>query len=105
MVKKYTVEQFRKYLLSQKSIEHAFYYLSEENIEKALRDERNRNYDRLIENDDDVYTIKEWQAAIKNGFFGNYDGVGYWAKNGQYCHDEVFSSEPQDATHVIWFNK
>lgn len=67
-----------------------------------------RNYnEKLIEDiDNDIYTVDEWLKNVKNICCCNYDGSGYWIKDGFICEeDEVFSSEPLDATHVIWYNK
>jgi len=55
--------------------------------------------------EDEVFTLEAWFQA-KNVYIGNDDGNGYWMKDGMICHkDEVFSSEPEDATHVVWYSK
>lgn len=59
----------------------------------------------LIDPEDDIMTVDEWNEAVKDGWFTNYDGFGYWCKNGFQSDDEVFSTPQLDATHVIWFNK
>lgn len=54
----------------------------------------------------DVMTVEEWQTAVAEGWFTDYDGSGYWVKDNKQCRtEEVFSSEPEDATHVAWYNK
>lgn len=66
-----------------------------------------RIYDKKHEpdEDDEIFTIQEWNLT-KNLFIFNSDGSGYYMKNGFICKkDEVFSSEPLDATHVIWYSK
>jgi len=67
-----------------------------------------RNYNRKHNPDpewDDVYTLEAWLQA-KNVYIGNDDGNGYWMKDGMICDkDEVFSSEPEDSTHVVWYSK
>lgn len=55
--------------------------------------------------DDDIYTVEEWEQVVKDGYIGNFDGNGYWVKNGLKSSDEVFSTPKLDATHVIWYNK
>ena len=55
--------------------------------------------------DDDIYTVEEWIRAVKDGCFCNFDGIGYWVKDGLKSNDEVFSTPPLDATHVVWYNK
>lgn len=65
-----------------------------------------RNYNNEIDEYGDVYTLSDFIDCVNDGYIGNYDGSGYWCKDGLYSHDdEVFSSEPEDATHVVWFNK
>lgn len=103
MTKTFTVEQISKYIMSKDNMWDVLYYLSEKNIEKAQVGESCRVYDRLVEDDDQLMTIKKWFES-KDVSLGNYDGIGYWVKDGFRCHDEVFSSEPEDATHVVWFN-
>ena len=55
--------------------------------------------------DDDIYTVEEWRQAVKDGCFCNFDGSGYWVKDGLKSSDEVFSTPKLDATHVVWHNK
>ena len=67
-----------------------------------------RNYNRkfIRDEDDMVVTVDEWLNDCKDKGFSNWDGSGYWIKDGYVCDtDEVFSSEPEDATHVVWYNK
>ena len=63
-----------------------------------------------------VFTAKDFLHEVEQGFIGNFDGSGYWAKiTGEDTEgfpvlfmnreDEVFSSVQEDATHVIWYNK
>ena len=79
--------------------------IAEMNAE-LLRRKKPRVYDvKIDEAEDHIMTVKEWLSSVKEGYFGNYDGYGYWMKDGLACRDEVFSSEPLDATHVVWYNK
>jgi hypothetical protein len=55
-----------------------------------------RNYNRAHNPD------PEWDEDV---WIGNDDGSGYWMKDGMICKDEVFPSEQEDATHVIWYSK
>ena len=71
-----------------------------------LNDKDNeRVYDVQVDVEDDVMSVEDWEAAVDDGFFHNEDGSGYWVKNGLACRNEVFSSEPLDATHMVWYNK
>ncbi len=75
-------------------------------IEEWLNDtEDGRVYDTQLEADDDIMTVKDWNAAVKDGCFHNGDGSGYWVIDGFACRDEVFSSTSLDATHMVWYNK
>lgn len=33
------------------------------------------------------------------------DGFGCWVKDGWVSDDSVFSTEAEDATHILWFNQ
>lgn len=64
-----------------------------------------RQYNREVPDYADIFTVEEWNQSVKDGWFNNYDGDGYWVKDNMQCSDEVFSSQPEDATHVAWYNK
>jgi len=53
----------------------------------------------------DLFTIEEWNEAIETGWITNWDGSGYWVKDGKESDDEVFSTPQEDATHIAWYNK
>ncbi len=62
------------------------------------------------DNEDDVYTIKEFKLFCKNGRFIDYDGFGYPVKD--KLADESIDIKPSklklipdDATHIIWYNR
>ena len=68
------------------------------------------NYTEEIPDYGDVMTIKEWNECVECGLFTNYDGCGYFCKDGKMDRTlEVFSPKAAqteiDATHVCWFNK
>lgn len=62
-----------------------------------------RQYNREIPSYADVMTLKEWKDSA--GFFNEYDGSGYWCKDGMESEDSVFDHLKEDATHVAWYNK
>jgi hypothetical protein len=66
-----------------------------------------RKYDRPLDKewDDDLYHVDTWKEVVKEGSIVNYDGFGYWVKDGFKSRDEVFSTPKLDATHVVWYNK
>lgn len=77
-------------------------------IEQVTKDKNivKRVYDKDIDNDfGDLMTVEVWEECVAGGCFCNYDGSGYWIKNGKASRDEVFSTPKLDATHVIWYNK
>lgn len=60
--------------------------------------------------EDDVYTVAEFESACKSGSFIDYDGFGYPMKDGkadsEICVKPSRLEEiPKDATHVVWFNR
>lgn len=62
------------------------------------------------EDEDDVYTVEEFVAQVKGGAFNDYDGSGAPVKDGLRSIDfDIYPSLvheiPEDATHVVWFNK
>lgn len=80
----------------------------------------NRIYDKPVSDWDFeegcVYTAEEFESERELGSIWNDCGSGYWAKEVtseadthpvlmMNNNDEVFSTEREDATHVIWYNK
>lgn len=73
---------------------------------KSVLKSSSRIYDGEVFDFADVMTAEEWNKAVEDGWFNNYDGSGYWVKDGKECMDaEVFNSPQLDATHVAWYNK
>lgn len=64
-----------------------------------------RQYKYRINDCGDLFTAEQWENEVKNQICYNDHGQGYWVKDNLESEDEVFSSERQDATHVIWYNK
>jgi hypothetical protein len=71
-----------------------------------MNDKTNR-YTGKLEHDCDteIFTVENWEKAINDGCFSNFDGCGYWVKDNCESNDEVFSTPKLDATHVIWYSK
>jgi hypothetical protein len=65
----------------------------------------NREYKGEVYKFADVFTVEDWESSVNEGLFIDYDGSGYWVKDGKESRDEVFSTPPLDATHVAWYNK
>lgn len=61
--------------------------------------------------DDDVYTIKEFRANVASNAFIDYDGHGYPVKDSLadpsiMIIPSTFEEElPNDATHIVWYNR
>ncbi len=53
----------------------------------------------------DIFTLPEWRHAVRSGLITELDGIGRWCRDGKESEDEVFESDPLDATHVSWYNK
>ncbi len=69
--------------------------------------ENKREYTKEIHHNEDteIYPVSAWSQLVELGMIGNYDGSGYWVKDGKASRDEVFSTPELDATHVIWYSK
>lgn len=63
-----------------------------------------RDYSKKLRNgvDDCVYSLDEW-AACNGPVCNTKNGFGFWAKDGFASEDNVFTTPPEDATHVIWY--
>lgn len=67
-------------------------------------------YGRGPDGEDDVYTVAEFLAHVRNRGFIDYDGFGHPVKDGKadesvYVKPSRASEIPADATHVVWFNR
>lgn len=87
--KEMSVSLFQYYLLKA-------YYITTNTMPREYIHDIDPEYDW-------VYTVDEWFAM--QGNWSSDWGNGYWAKDGKVCRDEVYSSKPEDATHVVWYNK
>jgi len=59
---------------------------------------------------EDVYTVAEFREACDCGTFMDYDGFGYPVKDHMINTSitvipSKVSKIPEDATHVVWYNK
>lgn len=87
---------------------------------KRVRFTSTNNYGSGPANEDDVYTIAEFNELCKGGLFIDYDGFGSPVKNVNQDPDGkpeyrcatnwiVYPSRylhvPYDATHIIWYNR
>ena len=62
------------------------------------------------EDEDDVYTVEEFNAFCDDGNFIDYDGFGHPVRDGLL--DPCITVKPSrrgeipaDATHVVWYNR
>lgn len=60
--------------------------------------------------EDDVYTVEEFQALCREGAFIDSDGCGHPVRDSRADTDFwVTPSDPNDmppdATHVVWYNR
>ena len=112
----FTIEEIRKYIMSQESRGDIIHYLSEENIIAANQPKVSVSPDPNFPDEfpdymseDDLIPVEEF-----NGY--DLDGHGYLAKkiNGTWWIDKdvtvyekglIIQDDPDFATHVLWFNK
>lgn len=69
----------------------------------GIENPNNRVYDRELPNYGYLMTIEKWKDAVEEGYI--MDDDGNWVKDGMMSRFDPFSSEQEDATHVMWFNK
>jgi len=60
--------------------------------------------------EDDVYTVEEFKEFCGAGAFIDYDGFGHPVKDGfaDACINikpSRLSAIPEDATHIVWYNR
>jgi hypothetical protein len=58
----------------------------------------------------DVYTVEEFRGACRSGGFMDYDGFGYPVKDNMInitisVNPSQVHLIPEDATHIVWYNK
>lgn len=68
------------------------------------------NYGCGPEDEEDVYTIEEFKELVNSGGFIDYDGYGYPVRDKMADESIVIQPSrlekiPQDATHIVWFNR
>jgi hypothetical protein len=49
------------------------------------------------------YTIADFKETLKSKKISPHTGYGYFAKDGAMSEAYAFVDEPEDATHVVWF--
>lgn len=59
---------------------------------------------------DDVYTVAEFLALVDTNAFMDYDGYGYPVKDNKAARVTISPSSarsdiPEDATHIVWYNR
>ena len=68
------------------------------------------NYGNVPDDEDDVYTVEEFKQYIADNIFIDYDGHGYPVKDGLADKSIMIfpsraNSIPNDATHIVWYNR
>ena len=73
------------------------------------------NYSKPVALGDDVYTVADFREHVRDAHFIDYDGYGHPVKLGK-CDPNIdimpsrvrrFPVEaiPDDATHIVWYNR
>ncbi len=67
-------------------------------------------YDRDLPTYGDLMTVEDFMECVSCGLFIDYDGSGHPVKNGRMSKLNIYPSQcpgviPEDATHIMWFNK
>jgi hypothetical protein len=57
----------------------------------------------------DLMTVNDFRQDVRAGGFIDYDGFGHPAKlmvdNSTHIYPSQVDAIPDDATHIVWFNK
>ncbi len=67
-------------------------------------------YDTEFDLGEDIYTVEQFKAAVKDHLLVDDDGIGSPAK-GRYQSSKIVIRPsrilelPPDATHVVWYSK
>ncbi len=80
------------------------------NEDKPMEPSGETDYNEDIPNYGDVFTVKEFRELCTSHMFVDYDGHGHPARQQKMAREfRVKPSKarqiPNDATHVVWFNK
>lgn len=67
-------------------------------------------YDKTFDSKDgDLMTVYTFTRAVEAGAFIDYDGFGYPVKDSMMAAVRIYPSQleqiPEDATHILWFNR
>lgn len=67
-------------------------------------------YGNHPEGEDDVYTVQEFKEFCASGAFIDYDGYGHPVKDRKsdleiYIRPSKLNMIPEDATHIVWYNR
>lgn len=67
------------------------------------------NYRDLVPTYGLLMTVADWKDEVAQGGFIDYDGFGQAYKNGLLDPRCIWPSKadavPEDATHILWFNR
>lgn len=64
-----------------------------------------RKYHQVIPESGELMTVEYWKERVNQKTLKSKNGTGYWVKNNLASYEDVFYSEPLDATHVLWFKE
>lgn len=86
-----------------------------ENYDKAeytedVKFSSTNNYGCGPKDEDDVYTVEEFEELVESFSFIDSDGHGYPVKDKKACTNWIVKPSeinqlPIDATHIVWYNK
>jgi hypothetical protein len=77
---------------------------------KQVKFSATNRYGNHPDDEDDVYTVDEFKDCVEHGLFIDYDGFGYPVKDGLadtgiYIIPSEVDRIPEEATHIVWFNR
>lgn len=77
---------------------------------RPVKFSKTNRYGNGPDDEDDVYTVKQFLGHVKDRSFMDCDGHGYPVKNRKADTDIVIIPTktdriPKDATHIVWYNR
>lgn len=77
---------------------------------KAVKFSSTGRYGCGPDDEDDVYTVEEFRDYCNRRMFIDYDGIGCPVREGKSDENIVIKPSrleaiPDDATHVVWYNR
>jgi hypothetical protein len=104
-----SVDKYKDYEEFEKAL--APYQRDARNLERELRMILPCKENGELAKDDDVMSLKQFIEQVKHGMFIDYDGWGYYVKDGKktnimiYPSDVKYNAIRKEFDTIVWYNK